>query len=173
MCFEYLGRVECYVSLRFLWMKLFGRFLHHEGGDCAKSCFEDFWRAGSDWPPVQNFNLHIAPSCFLSISTTFLTNIWPKYSPLDLWAVLTELWFQNLAQYLVSKYRPNFIFKILTKIQLQNLDQTSANIVILLIWSKRNKRITSRVLWNVRARACYTCKHVLPTRASTLLVRTC
>ena len=56
---------------------------------------------------------------------------------------------------------------MLTKIQLQNLDQTSANIVILLIWSKRNKRITSRVLWNVRARACYTCEHVLPTRAST------
>ena len=56
---------------------------------------------------------------------------------------------------------------MLTKIQFQNLDQTSANIVILLIWSKRNKRITSRVLWNVRARACYTCEHVLPTRAST------
>ena len=63
--------------------------------------------------------------------------------------------------------------QMLTKIQLHNLDQTSANIVILLIWSKRNKRITSRVLWNVRARACYTCEHVLPTRASTLLVRTC
>ena len=36
--------------------------------------------------------------------------------------------------------------QMLTKIQLHNLDQTSANIVILLIWSKRNKRITSRVL---------------------------
>ena len=40
---------------------------------------------------------------------------------------------------------------------------------------KQNKRITSRVLWNMRAhvflharaRACYTCEHVLPTRAST------
>ena len=85
------------------------------------------------------------------------------------------IWFQNLAQYLVSKYRPNFIFKMLTKIQLQNLDKTSANIAILQIWSKQNKRITSRVLWNMRAhvflharaRACYTCEHVLPTRAST------
>ena len=64
---------------------------------------------------------------------------------------------------------------MLTKIQLQNLDQTSANIAILQIWSKQNKRITSRVLWNMRAhvflharaRACYTCEHVLPTRAST------
>ena len=53
---------------------------------------------------------------------------------------------------------------MLTKIQLQNLYQTSANIVILQIWSKLNKRITSRVLWNVRAHvflcvlahACYT-----------------
>ena len=64
---------------------------------------------------------------------------------------------------------------MLTKIQLQNLDQTSANIAILQIWSKQNKRITSRVLRNVRAhvflharaRACYMCEHVLPTRAST------
>ena len=59
---------------------------------------------------------------------------------------------------------------MLTKIQLQNLDQTSANIVILLIWSKRNKRITSRVLWNVRARASYTCEHVLHACASTCLL---
>ena len=92
-----------------------------------------------------------------------------------------NLFLQNLAQYLIPKYRPNFIFKMLTKIQLQNLDQTSANIAILQIWSKQNKRITSRVLWNmrahvflhVRARASYTCEHMLSTRASTLLVCTC
>ena len=64
-----------------------------------------------------------------------------------------------IVQYLVSKYRPNFIFKMLTKIRLQNLDQTSANIVILLIWSKRNKRITSA--------SSETYEHVLATRAST------
>ena len=48
--------------------------------------------------------------------------------------------------------------QMLTKIQLHNLDQTSANIVILLIWSKRKKKnYISRPL----------------KRASTLLVRTC
>ena len=36
--------------------------------------------------------------------------------------------------------------QMLTKIQLHDLDQTSANIVILQVRSKRNKRITSRVL---------------------------
>ena len=91
MCFEYLGRVECYVSLRFLWMKIFGRYLHHEGGDCAKSFFEDFWRAGPEWPLCKISTCTVPPSCFLSISTTFLTNMWPKYSPLDLWAVSRPL----------------------------------------------------------------------------------
>ena len=104
-----------------------------------------------------------------NLAQTSASKSWPSCS-LD-----RTFFLQNLAQYLVSKYRPNFIFKMLTKIQLQNLDQTSANIAILQIWSKQNKRITSRVLWNMRAhvflharaRACYTCKHVLPTRAST------
>ena len=32
-------------------MKIFGWYLHPEGGDWQKSCFEVFWRAaGSDWP---------------------------------------------------------------------------------------------------------------------------
>ena len=109
-----------------------------------------------------------------NLAQTSASKSWPSCN-LD-----RTFFLQNLAQYLVSKYRPNFIFKMLTKIQLQNLDQTSAEIAILQSWSKQNKRITSRVLWNMqahvflhaRARACYTCEHVLPTRASTLLVRT-
>ena len=84
MCFEYLGRVECYVSLRFLWIKIFWRYLHPEVGDCAKSCFEDFWRAGSDWPPVQNFNLHSPPFMFFvhkyHIFDKYLTKMFPPGS---------------------------------------------------------------------------------------------
>ena len=60
-------------------------------GRLCKKFFEDFWRAGSEWPLCKISTCTVPPSCFLSISTTFLTNIWPKYSPLDLWAVLTEL----------------------------------------------------------------------------------
>ena len=53
-------------------------------------CKKLFWRLlkGRFWlASVKNFNLHITPFIFLSISTTFLTNIWPKCFPLDLWAV--------------------------------------------------------------------------------------
>ena len=80
---------------------------------------------------------------------------------------MPKKWLIQTAQ---CKQQKTSSWAMLTTIQLQNLDQTSANIVILLIWSKRNKRITSCVLWNVRARASYTCEHVLHACASTCLL---
>ena len=49
--------------------------------------------------------------------------------------------------------------QMLTKIQLHNLDQTSANIVILQIWSKQTKKL--------HLMSSETCEHMLATRAST------
>ena len=56
----------------------------------GRLCKKLFWRLlkGRVWlASVQNFNLHSPAFMFLPISTTFLTNIWPKCFPLDLWAV--------------------------------------------------------------------------------------
>ena len=87
MCFEYLGRVECYVSLRFLWMKIFGRYLHHEGGDCAKSCFEDFWRAGSDWPLCKISTLTATPFMFFVHKYLIFDKYLTEIFSLNLWSV--------------------------------------------------------------------------------------
>ena len=50
--------------------------------------------------PCAKFQLFQSwPSCFSTISTTFLRNIWRKYFPLDLWAVFTcpkQLWMVSL-----------------------------------------------------------------------------
>ena len=38
-----------------------GRYLHHEGGNCQKNCFEVFSRAGSDWPLCMFSTLIVTP----------------------------------------------------------------------------------------------------------------
>ena len=71
--------------------------------------------------------------------------------------------------------------QMLTKIQLHNLDQTSANIVILLIWSKRKKKNyisrplkrASTCFLHVRARASYTCEHVTCSYVLDYYLKTC
>ena len=52
-----------------------------------KRYFVSFWKAGSDWPLSKVSTLSVIISCFLSIHTTFFTNTWRKYFPLNVWAV--------------------------------------------------------------------------------------
>ena len=87
MCFEYLGRVECYVSLRFLWMKIFGRYLHHEGGNCQKSYFEVFSRAGSDWSLCKISTLTATPFMFFVHKYLIFDKYLTEIFSLNLWSV--------------------------------------------------------------------------------------
>ena len=71
MCFKYLGRVECYVVLCLKWMKIFGRYFHHEWGDCENGCFEVFWREG---PLCKISTFTVIPFVFF-LNLNLLTNI--------------------------------------------------------------------------------------------------
>ena len=87
MCFKYLGRVECYVVLWFECMKIFGRYLHHEGGDQQKSYFEVFSRAGSDWPLCKISNLAFTPFMFFVYKYHIFEKCLTKIFSLNIWTV--------------------------------------------------------------------------------------
>ena len=87
MCFKYLGRVECYVVLWCEWMKIFGRYLHPEGGNCQKSYFEVFSRAGSDWPLCKISTLTATPFMFFVHKYLIFDKYLTEIFSLNLWSV--------------------------------------------------------------------------------------
>ena len=87
MCFKYLGRVECYMVLWCEWMKIFGRYLHHEGGNCQKSYFEVFSRAGSDWPLCKISTLTATPFMFFVHKYLIFDKYLTEIFSLNLWSV--------------------------------------------------------------------------------------
>ena len=80
--------------------------LHQEGGDWEQSCFEVFWRAGSDWPLCKISTFSVTPFIFFNnkyhIFDKCLTEIFfPEYldsfSPLPnsfgwFWSKLSKIW---------------------------------------------------------------------------------
>ena len=87
MCFKYLGRVECYFVLWFYWLEIFGRYLHHEGGNCQKSYFEVFSRAVSDWSLCKISTLTATPFMFFVHKYLIFDKYLTEIFSLNLWSV--------------------------------------------------------------------------------------
>ena len=69
------------------WMKIFGRYLHHEGGNCQKSYFEVFSRAGSDWPLCKISTLTATPFMFFVHKYLIFDKYLTEIFSLNLWSV--------------------------------------------------------------------------------------
>ena len=69
------------------WMKIFRRYLHHEGGNCQKSYFEVFSRAGSDWPLCKISTLTATPFMFFVHKYLIFDKYLPEIFSMNLWSV--------------------------------------------------------------------------------------
>ena len=64
-----------------------GRYLHHEGGNCQKSYFEVFSRAGSDWSLCKISTLTATPFMFFVHKYLIFDKYLTEIFSLNLWSV--------------------------------------------------------------------------------------